>query len=66
MLQQEPVEIDKKLSNEERPVAILDRKSKELRNKTIFLVKVLWRNHTVEEATWEREDEMHKKYQNLF
>ncbi|KAL5540026.1 hypothetical protein UlMin_046190 [Ulmus minor] len=58
VLQQEPVEIDEKLSYEERPVEILDRKSKELMNKTIHLVKVLWRNHTVEEATWEREDEM--------
>ncbi|KAL5540705.1 hypothetical protein UlMin_045820 [Ulmus minor] len=66
VLQQEPVEIDEKLSYEERPFEILDRKSKELRNKTIHLVKVLWRNHTVEEATWEREDEMRKKYPNLF
>ncbi|KAL5582995.1 hypothetical protein UlMin_015437 [Ulmus minor] len=65
VLQQEPVEIDEKLSYEERPVEILDRKSKELRNKTIHLVKVLWRNHTVEEATWEREDEMRKKYPNF-
>ena len=66
MLQEAPVEIDEKLSYEERPVQILDRKAKELRNKTISLVKVLWRNHTIEEATWEREDEMREKYQNLF
>ncbi|KAL5564486.1 hypothetical protein UlMin_027650 [Ulmus minor] len=61
VLQEAPVEIDEKLSYEERPVQILDRKAKELRNKTISLVKVLWRNHTVEEATWEREDEMQSK-----
>ncbi|KAL5540482.1 hypothetical protein UlMin_043076 [Ulmus minor] len=59
VLQEAPVEIDEKLSYEERPVRILDRKTKELRNKTVALVKVLWRNHAVEEATWEREDEMH-------
>ncbi|KAL5540066.1 hypothetical protein UlMin_045796 [Ulmus minor] len=58
--------IDEKLSYEERPVRILDRKTKELRNKTVALVKVLWRNHAVEEATWEREDEMREKYPNLF
>ena len=31
----------------------MDRKDKVLRNKTIPLVKVLWRNSKVEEATWE-------------
>ena len=46
------------LSYEEQPVQILGREEKELRNKTISLVKVLWRNHLVEEATWEREDLM--------
>ena len=36
----------------------LGREEKELRNKIISLVKVLWRNHLVEEATWEREDQI--------
>ena len=39
------------LSFEEQPVQILGREEKELHNKTISLVKVLWRNHLVEEAT---------------
>ena len=39
------------LSCEEQPVQILGREEKELRNKTISLVKVLWRNHLVEEVT---------------
>ena len=33
---------------------------------TISLVKVLWRNHLVEEATWEREDQMRSQYPHLF
>ena len=33
---------------------------------TIPLVKVLWRNHLVEEATWEREDQMRSQYPLLF
>ena len=37
---------------------ILGREEKELRNKKISLVKVLWRNNLVEEATWKREDQM--------
>ena len=40
---------------EEIPVQILDLKEQTLRNKVIPLVKVLWRNHAVEEATWELE-----------
>ena len=38
----------------------------ELHNKTISLVKVLWRNHLVKEATWEREDQMRSQYPHLF
>ena len=45
---------------------ILGREEKELRNKTISLVKVLWRNHLVEEATWEREDQMLRQYPHIF
>ena len=45
---------------------ILGREEKELRNKTISLVKVLWRNHLVEEATWERDDQMQDQYPHLF
>ena len=52
------IELRDDLSYEEQPVQILGREEKELRNKTISLVKVLWRNHLVEEATWEREDQM--------
>lgn len=43
--------LDSDLSYEEQPVQVLDRKDKVLRNKTIPLVKVLWRNSKVEEAT---------------
>ena len=29
-------------------------------------MKILWRNHGVEEATWKVEEEMQKKYPELF
>ncbi|KAL5583108.1 hypothetical protein UlMin_015550 [Ulmus minor] len=58
VLEQEPIELHEDLSYEEKPVQILDRKIKTLRNKEIPLVKVLWRNQKTEEATWEREEEM--------
>ncbi|KAL5563758.1 hypothetical protein UlMin_033505 [Ulmus minor] len=66
VLEHEPIEVHEDLMYEEKPVQILDRKEKALRNKVIPLVKVLWRNHKIEEATWEKEDEMKEKYPNLF
>jgi len=60
------VELKEDLAYEEQPVQILDRKIKELRNKTILLVKVLWKNHKVEEATWEVEQQMRERFPNLF
>ena len=40
ILQPENIEIDEVLTYEEKPVKVLDRKVKELRNKQILLVKV--------------------------
>ena len=60
------MELDQDLSYEEKPVQILDRKDKVLRSKTIALVKVLWRNNKVEEATWELESDMRERHPELF
>ncbi|WMV45972.1 hypothetical protein MTR67_039357 [Solanum verrucosum] len=54
------------LSSEEIPVQILDRQVRKLRTKDITSVKVLWRNQFVEEATWEAEEDMKKRYPHLF
>ncbi|KAA0053123.1 ty3-gypsy retrotransposon protein [Cucumis melo var. makuwa] len=40
------------------PFEILERIGLMLRNRGTALVKVLWRNHGAEEATWERDDDM--------
>ena len=66
VIEYEPLVVHENLTYEEKPVRILDRKEQVLRNRVIPLVKVLWRNHAVEEATWEREDEMRAKYSFLF
>ena len=66
VLETQEIELRDDLSYEEKPVQILGKEEKELRNKTISLVKVLWRNHLVEEATWEREDQMRSQYPHLF
>ena len=54
----ETIELRPDLSYEEESMKILAREVKELRNKKIHLVKVLWRNHKTEEATWESEETM--------
>ncbi|KAJ8751371.1 hypothetical protein K2173_016568 [Erythroxylum novogranatense] len=66
VIQSSEVQLRDDLSYEEQPVEILDNKAKVLRNKTVQLVKVLWRNHSVEEATWEPLEAMREKYPHLF
>jgi len=62
----EPIEIAENLAYEERPIQILDRRIKQLGNKSIPLVKVLWANQDSSEATWETEEDMKNKYPHLF
>ena len=66
VLQNESVNLMENLTYVEKPVQILDYKIKQLRNRSIPLVKVLWRNHSIEEATWETEESMRKSYPHLF
>ncbi|XP_062086193.1 uncharacterized protein LOC133792304 [Humulus lupulus] len=49
----EKLSVYPQLFYKEKPIAILDRKDKMLRSKTMPLVKVQWCKHEVEEATWE-------------
>nr|XP_016488675.1 PREDICTED: uncharacterized protein LOC107808653 [Nicotiana tabacum] len=60
------IPLDEKLSYEDEPMAIVDRQIRKLRSKEIVFVKVLWRNHTVEEATLKVEKNMQAKYLHLF
>ncbi|WMV46283.1 hypothetical protein MTR67_039668 [Solanum verrucosum] len=54
------------LSYEDIPVKILDCQVRKLRTKEVTSVKVLWRNQFFEEATWEAEEDMKKRYPHLF
>jgi hypothetical protein len=62
----EPLEIQEGLTYVEEPVRIVDKKEQVLRTKTIPIVKVLWRNHGVNEASWEAEHDMRSRYPHLF
>jgi hypothetical protein len=54
------------LTMEAKPVKILDRDEKVLKNKRVPLVRVLWRSSRIEEEIWEREFEMKEKFPHLF
>ncbi|WMV46777.1 hypothetical protein MTR67_040162 [Solanum verrucosum] len=62
----EDIGIKDSLSYEEIPVHILDRQVHKLRTKEVASVNVLCRNQFVEEATWEAEEDMKKRYPHVF
>ncbi|GKB70708.1 putative reverse transcriptase domain-containing protein [Tanacetum coccineum] len=60
------IQIDDKLNFIEEPVEIMDREVKRLKQSRIPIVKVHWNSRRGPEFTWEREDQMKKKYPHLF
>ena len=66
VLRVQPVQLKENLTYEETLVQIVDRKEQVLRSKVIPLVKVLWKNHKREVATWEPEVQMRRQYLQLF
>nr|GEW65861.1 putative reverse transcriptase domain-containing protein [Tanacetum cinerariifolium] len=60
------IQIDDKLNFIEEPVKIMDQEVKQLKQSRIPIVKVHWNSRRGPEFTWEREDQMKKKYPHLF
>ncbi|XP_022007702.1 uncharacterized protein LOC110906960 [Helianthus annuus] len=60
------IEVDNNLNYAVKPIAILDRKVKSLRNKKINQVKVKWEHRKGSDTTWESEEEMQRLYPILF
>ncbi|GJZ98213.1 putative reverse transcriptase domain-containing protein [Tanacetum coccineum] len=60
------IQVDDKLNFIEEPVEIMDREVKRLKQIRIPIVKVRWNSRRGPEFTWEREDQMQKKYPHLF
>jgi hypothetical protein len=50
----------------EYPIKILDTLARVTRNKVIKVCKVQWSHHGEDEATWEREEELHINFPRLF
>nr|GEU45233.1 hypothetical protein [Tanacetum cinerariifolium] len=60
------IHVNDKLNFIEEPVKIMDREVKRLKQSRIPIVKVRWNSIRGPEYTWEREDQMQKKYPHLF
>jgi hypothetical protein len=54
------------LTNQEYPVQILDTLEKVTQNNRYKMFKVKWSNHTEEEATWEKEDQLKAGFPDIF
>ena len=66
VLKDQPLELKDNLTYKEQPMQIVDCREQILQNKVIPLVKVLWGNHEIKEATWESEAQMRRQYPQLF
>ncbi|XP_057720272.1 uncharacterized protein LOC130934751 [Arachis stenosperma] len=66
VLQQEDVTLKDDLTFELPAMKIVDRSTKQLRNKTVRLVKVAWDSCNSRDYTWEKEADMRQKFPNLF
>nr|GEU33341.1 hypothetical protein [Tanacetum cinerariifolium] len=60
------IQVDDKLHFIEEPIKVMDRKVKRLKQSHILIVKIRWNSRRGPEFTWEREDQMKKKYPHLF
>ncbi|GKD21762.1 putative reverse transcriptase domain-containing protein, partial [Tanacetum coccineum] len=60
------IHVDDKLNFIKEPVEVMDREVKRLKQSRIPIVKVHWNSRRGPEYTWEREDQMQKKYPHLF
>nr|GEW29141.1 hypothetical protein [Tanacetum cinerariifolium] len=60
------IQVADKLRFIEEPVEIMDREVKHLKQSCIPIVKVRWNCRRGPEFTWEREDQMQKKYPHFF
>ena len=56
------VKIQSDLTYEERPIRVLEEMERVTRSKVIKFYKVVWNNHSEQDAMWEREDYLHEVY----
>jgi hypothetical protein len=62
----EELTIHEDLTYQEYSVKILDTSGKVTQNTRYKMCKVQWSNHTKEEATWEKEDQIKSEFPYIF
>jgi hypothetical protein len=62
----EELTVGEDLTYQEYPVKNLDTSEKVTQNNHYKMCKVQWSNHTEEEATWEKEDQLKVEFPEIF
>ena len=62
----EDINLKPNLSYQEYPIRILEESERRTRKSSIKMLRVQWSNHTVDEATWEREDRLKAEFPSFF
>ena len=56
------IKLQSDLTYEEKPIRVLEEMERVTRSKVIKFYKVVWNNHSEQDATWEQEDYLHEVY----
>ena len=56
------IELQSDLTYEEKPIRVLEEMERVTQSKVIKFYKVVWNNHSEQDATWEQEDYLHEVY----
>src|SRR5688572_18784776 len=65
ILGQEQLQIELDLTYAEYPTKVLDQKERRTRRQVVKMYKILWNNHTKDEATWETKEYLNKLFQGF-
>ena len=60
------IKIQSDLTYEEKPVWVLEEMERVTQSKVIKFYKVVWNNHSEQDATWEREDYLREVYPTFY
>ena len=60
------IKLQSDLTYEEKPIWVLEEMERVTRSKVIKFYKVVWNNHSEQDATWEREDYLREVYPTFY
>jgi len=60
------VKIQSDLTYEEKPIRVIEEMERMTQSKVVKFYKVVWNNHSEQDATWERDDFLRDAYPNFY